>query len=61
VAYDALGDLEGTLADISSLPTGSSLTDEEWDARGTDLCRAAEMYLDTRAGSHLSPQSGTEC
>jgi len=47
-AYDALGELEDLLADISGLPENSGVSPEEWDARLTDFCRAAELYLDAR-------------
>jgi hypothetical protein len=47
-AYEALGNLEDLLADISELPEHSSVTSEEWDARRTDFCRAAELYLNGR-------------
>ncbi|MGA8707365.1 MAG: hypothetical protein WB646_10295 [Steroidobacteraceae bacterium] len=48
MAYEALGDLQDRLADITNLPDHSSITAEEWDARRTDFCRAAELYLDAR-------------
>jgi hypothetical protein len=47
-AYEALGELEDLLADISAVPKNSSLASDEWDARRTDFCRAAELYLDAR-------------
>jgi len=47
-AYGALGMLEDLLADITELPEHSTLSAEEWDARRTDFCRAAELYLDAR-------------
>jgi hypothetical protein len=47
-AYEALGDLKDLLADVSEVPEHSNLTSEEWDARRTDFCRAAELYLDAR-------------
>lgn len=47
-AYEALGELEDLLADISAVPKNSGLTAEEWDTRRSDFCRAAEFYLDGR-------------
>jgi hypothetical protein len=47
-AYEALGTLEDLLAEISELPEHSTLSAEEWDARRSDFCRAAELYLDGR-------------
>lgn len=47
-AYEALGTLEDLLAEIAKLPEHSALSAEEWDARRSDFCRAAELYLDGR-------------
>jgi hypothetical protein len=47
-AYEALGTLEDLLAEISELPEHSTLSGEEWDARRSDFCRAAELYLEGR-------------
>jgi RecB family exonuclease len=47
-AYEALGDLEDLLAEISAVPEHSSVTLEEWEARRTDFRRAAELYLNER-------------
>ena len=47
-AYEALGTLEDLLAEIAELPEHSALSAEEWDARRSDFCRAAELYLDGR-------------
>jgi hypothetical protein len=47
-AYDALGELEDLMTDISGVPEHSSLSAEEWVARRTDFGRAAELYLDAR-------------
>jgi hypothetical protein len=47
-AYEALGDLEDLLAEISEVPEHSRVTSEEWDARRCDFRRAAELYLSER-------------
>ena len=47
-AYEALGTLEDLLAEIAKLPEHSALSAEEWEARRTDFCQAAKLYLDGR-------------
>lgn len=47
-AYEALGTLEDLLAEVSELPKHSTLSAEEWDARRSDFCQAAKLYLDGR-------------
>lgn len=47
-AYDAVGDLQDLLADISELPEESGISFEEWGERLADFVRAAELYLEGR-------------
>jgi hypothetical protein len=47
-AYDALGDLQDLLAEISEVPDPSGITSKEWDERRADFYRAAELYLSDR-------------
>jgi hypothetical protein len=40
--------LADLLAEFSELPEHSTVSAEEWEARRTDFCNAAKLYLDGR-------------